>query len=57
MDSLTQISTYGTEGAKSAVRTAARGLGIDDEIALYISSIIPSERGIQLSLDQCYFGE
>lgn len=55
--SLTQISTYGTEGAKSAVRTAARGLGIDDEIALYVSSLIPSERGIQLSLDQCYYGD
>lgn len=55
--SLTQIATYGTEGAKSAIRTAARGLGIDDEIALYLSSLVPSERGIQLSLDQCYNGD
>lgn len=55
--SLTQIATYGTEGAKSAIRTAARGLNIEDEIALYASSLVPAERGIQLSLDQCYYGD
>lgn len=55
--SLTQISTYGTEGAKSAIRTAARGLGVEDEVAMYISSLVPSERGIQFTLDQCYNGD
>ena len=55
--SLTQICTYGTEGAKSAVRTAARGLNLEDEVAMYISSLISSERGIQLSLDTCYYGD
>lgn len=55
--SLTQICTYGTEGAKSAIRTAARGLNLDDDIAMYISSLVPSERGIQFSLDMCYHGD
>ena len=55
--SLTQICTYGTEGAKNAIRVASRGLNLEDEIALYISSLIPSERGIQLSLKQCMYGD
>lgn len=55
--SLTQICTYGTEGAKSALRTAARGINLDDETAMYISSLVPSERGIQLTLDQCLNGD
>ena len=53
--SLTQICTYGTEGAKNAIRVASRGLNLEDEIALYISSLVPSERGIVLSLKQCYY--
>src|SRR5699024_8927818 len=51
-----QVSTYGTEGSKSALKTAARGLGIDDTDAQYISSFIPSERGQQWSLSDCVYG-
>lgn len=55
--SLTQICTYGTEGARNALRVAARGLKLDDEIALYASSLVPSERGIQASLSACMYGD
>lgn len=51
-----QVSTYGTEGSKSALKTAARGLDIDDTDAQYISSFIPSERGQQWSLSDCVYG-
>ena len=57
VDTLFQVCTFGTEASKSAIRTAARGLGIEDETAGYISSLIPAERGIQLSLSQCYHGD
>ena len=48
----TRISTFGTEGTKSAILTACRGYrsedypdGIDVDTAQYLSSLIPSERG------------
>ena len=33
------VVTFGTEGSKQAIQTAARGLEIDNDIALYISSL------------------
>ncbi|MBD5074371.1 hypothetical protein GUF45_22660, partial [Xanthomonas citri pv. citri] len=40
-----QIATFGTEGSKSALQTACRGLGIDNDISQYLSGMIPFERG------------
>lgn len=64
-----QVATFGTEGAKSAIQTACRGYrhinengeeeypnGIDNDIALYISSLIPQERGILWSINDCVNG-
>ena len=49
---LVQVATFGTEGTKSAVLTACRGYrsedypdGIDVDLAQYMSSLIPQERG------------
>lgn len=49
--------TYGTLGAKSAIQTAARGLGIAPEDARAISSLVPTERGFAWSLSDCYYGD
>jgi DNA polymerase-3 subunit alpha len=51
------VATFGTEASKAAVQTAARGLGIDVDIALYIASLIPADRGKFRTLDQCYYGD
>lgn len=32
-------------------------MGIDNDIALYISSLIPSDRGKTRTLEQCYYGD
>lgn len=40
-----QIATFSTESTKSAILTAARGLGINNDEAQYIASLVPSERG------------
>lgn len=56
-DKVATVVTFGTEKSKSAIQTAARGLGIDNETALYISSLIPSDRGIVRTLKQCYYGD
>lgn len=51
------VATYRTEKSKSAILTAARGLGIDVDIAQYIASLIPADRGMLRTLDQCYNGD
>ena len=52
-----RVGTERTEGSKSAVLTAARGLGIDNDTAQYIASLIESDRGIQRSLKETYYGD
>ena len=51
------VATFGTEKSKSAILTAARGLGIDVDIAQSISALVPSDRGMIRSLDQCMYGD
>ena len=53
----TLIATYGTEGTRSAILTSCRGYrseefpeGIDVDIAQYLTSLIPVERGFLWSL-------
>lgn len=55
-DKFLQVCTYGTEGSKSAVQTACRGLGIDLEVGQYLSSLIPWERGENWSIKDCVYG-
>ena len=54
---LVNICTFGTEGSKSALRTAARGLELDQDIITYLVSMIPNERGFDWTLTQCYEGD
>ena len=56
-DRVANVATFGTEKSKSAIQTAARGLGLDNDISLYISSLIPSDRGQTRTLKQCYYGD
>lgn len=58
-----QVATFGTEGTKAAIACACRGYrteeypqGIDNDIALYLSSLIPVERGFLWSLKDCLEG-
>ena len=56
-DRVANVVTFGTEKSKSAILTAARGLSIDIDEAQYISSLIPSDRGMIRTLKQCYYGD
>lgn len=56
-DRVANVATFRTEKSKSAVLTAARGLGIDVDIAQYIASLIPADRGQLRTLDQCMYGD
>ena len=56
-DRVANVTTFGTEKAKSAIQTACRGLGIDVDIAQYLSSMIAADRGLQRSLKQTFYGD
>ena len=49
-------ATFGTCSSKSAIQSACRGLGIDNDIGMYLSSMIPVERGALWTLDECFNG-
>ena len=51
------ICTFGTEKSKNALLTACRGLGIDSDVGLYLSSLVPIERGIAWNLTDCFNGD
>lgn len=60
---LLQVCTFGTEKARSVVQSACRGYrteeypeGIDSDTAIYISSLIPSERGFLRSISDVIYG-
>lgn len=57
------VATFGTEGTKSAILTAARGYrsedfpdGIDNDEAQFLASLIPSERGFLWDIDDVLNG-
>ena len=59
----TLIATFGTESTKSAILTACRGYrseefpdGIDNDIAQYLSSLVPQERGFLWTLSDVIDG-
>lgn len=59
----TYVCTFGSESSKSAVQTACRGYrseqypdGIDVDVAQYLSSLIPSERGFVWPISDVVFG-
>lgn len=56
-DRVSQVVTFGTEKAKSAIQTACRGLGIDVDIAQYLSSMVAADRGMQRTLSQTFYGD
>ena len=55
-DRVANVATFRTEKSKSAILTACR-LGIDVDIAQYIASLIPADRGQIRSLSQCMYGD
>lgn len=53
---MVQVATFGTTSSKDALKVAARGLGIDVDIAQYLSNLVPVERGIVWPLKDCFYG-
>lgn len=55
-DRVSKVMTLSTEKSKSAILTAARGLGIDNDTASYIASLVIFDRGQPRSLSTMYYG-
>ena len=60
----TLIATFGTEGTRSTILTACRGYrsedypdGIDVDTAQYLSSLVPSERGVLWTVSDVMNGD
>ncbi len=56
-DRVSNVVTFGSETSKQAIQTACRGLGMAVEDGLYISSLVPADRGKIRTLSQCYYGD
>lgn len=56
-DRVSKVLTINREKSKSAIQTAARGLGINDDVAIFLSSLIISDRGQLRTLKQMYYGD
>lgn len=56
-DRVIRVATFRTEKARSAILNAGRGLGMDVDVTRYIASLVKSERGIQYSLQEVYYGD
>ena len=55
-NNILNICTFKTETSKSALKTACRGLGLSNDEASYLSSLVPVERGKQWPLKDCFYG-
>lgn len=56
-DRVSKVLTLRTEKSKSAILTACRGLGVDIDIAQYLSGMIISDRGNLRTLKQTFYGD
>ena len=55
-DRVSKVCTLQTEKSRSAIQTAARGLGISNDIATYIASLVVFDRGQARDLHTMYYG-
>lgn len=55
-DKVSKVLTLQTEKSRSAILTAARGIGIDNDTASYIASLVVFDRGQPRTLSTMYYG-
>ena len=56
-DNVLNCLTFKTESLKSAILTAARGLGVNNDDAQAIATLVPVERGKVASFKECTVGD
>ena len=56
-DKVCKVLTYSTEKSRSAILTAGRGIGLDNDLTSYIASLVVFDRGNPRSLKTMYYGD
>ena len=56
-ENVLNMGTFTTEGTRSAVITACRGLGIDRDVSNNLANLIPTTKGGIWSLKECFYGD
>lgn len=54
---IVRIGTFKTDKPKSAVQTACRGFGLPVDVGMYLSSLIPVDRGQPRSIKEVVYGD
>lgn len=52
-DQFLQVATFGTMGPKAVLKRACKGLGIEDDVAEKMSTLVPTDRGVVRPLSIC----
>lgn len=55
-DRVLNVATFSKISSKTAIEKACRGLGISDDVAGYLKSLVPVNRGKVSSLKECIYG-
>lgn len=56
-DKVLNVATFGAISSKTAIERACRGLGVSDDVAGYLKSLIPVNRGKIADLKECLYGK
>lgn len=56
-DKVLNVATFSKISSKIAIEKACRGLGISDDVAGYLKSLVPVNRGKVSSLKECIYGD
>lgn len=55
-DRVLNVATFSKISSKTAIEKACRGLGVSDDVAGYLKSLVPVNRGKVSSLKECIYG-
>lgn len=55
-DKVINLGTFNTEGARSSVLSAARGIGLDNNLANSIADLLPNDKGISWDIKDAIYG-
>lgn len=55
--SFIRIATYSTLGSKSTIKTACRGVGINNDDSAFIASLLVTTRGVTQTIRDAYYGK
>lgn len=56
-DKVLNVATFSRISSKTALERACKGLGVSGDVAGYLKSLVPVNRGKTATLSQCFYGD